>query len=77
MFANIDLRAAFQKFGAAMFVPVLLFPFSGLVVGLTIIFKDQTLVGGLANPDGVFYKLVFIIEEGAWTIFRNMPLFSV
>ena len=75
MFANIDLRAAFQKFGAAMFVPVLLFPFSGLVVGLTIIFKDQTLVGGLANPDGVFYKLVFIIEEGAWTIFRNMPLF--
>ena len=29
----------------------------------------------MANPDGTFYKLVFIIEEGAWTIFRNMPLF--
>ena len=75
MFANIDLRASFQKFGAAMFVPVLLFSFSGLVVGLTIIFKDQAIVGNLANPDGVFYKLIFIIEEGAWTIFRNMPLF--
>ena len=75
MFANIDLRASFQKFGAAMFVPVLLFSFSGLVVGLTIIFKDQSIVGNLANPDGIFYKLVFIIEEGAWTIFRNMPLF--
>ena len=62
MFANIDLRASFQKFGAAMFVPVLLFSFSGLVVGLTIIFKDQSIVGILANPDGTFYKLVFIIE---------------
>lgn len=75
MFANIDLRASFQKFGAAMFVPVLLFSFSGLVVGLTIIFKDQSIVGNLANPDGIFYKVIFIIEEGAWTIFRNMPLF--
>ncbi|CRF34109.1 PTS system maltose-specific EIICB component [Brachyspira suanatina] len=75
MFANIDLRASFQKFGAAMFVPVLLFSFSGLIAGLTIIFKDQYIVGNLADPEGIFYKFVFIIEEGAWTIFRNMPLF--
>ncbi|MDT9702220.1 PTS transporter subunit EIIC, partial [Streptomyces sp. P17] len=28
----------------------------------------------LANPDGLYYQILFIIEEGAWTLFRNMPL---
>lgn len=75
MFKDIDIKAGFQKFGAAMFVPVLLFSFSGLIVGFTIIFKDQNLVGKIADPNGFFYKLMVIIEEGGWTIFRNMPLF--
>ena len=72
---QINLREKFQRFGAAMFVPVLLFSFSGIVVGLTIIFKDKTFVGNLANPEGLFYRVVSTIEEGGWTIFRNMPLF--
>lgn len=75
MFKNIDIKTGFQKFGAAMFVPVLLFSFSGLIVGFTTIFKDQSLVGKIADPNGFFYKLMFIMEEGGWTIFRNMPLF--
>lgn len=75
MALQIDLKEKFQRFGAAMFVPVLLFSFSGLIVGLTIIFKDKSFVGNLANPEGVFYRIVTIIEEGGWTIFRNMPLF--
>ena len=75
MALELNLKEKFQRFGAAMFVPVLLFSFSGLIVGLTIIFKDRSFVGNLANPEGVFYRVVSIIEEGGWTIFRNMPLF--
>lgn len=75
MALELNLKEKFQRFGAAMFVPVLLFSFSGLIVGLTIIFKDRSFVGDLANPEGVFYRVVSIIEEGGWTIFRNMPIF--
>lgn len=75
MSLELNLKEKFQRFGAAMFVPVLLFSFSGLIVGLTIIFKDRSFVGDLANPEGIFYRVVSIIEEGGWTIFRNMPIF--
>ena len=64
MALELNLKEKFQRFGAAMFVPVLLFSFSGLIVGLTIIFKDRSFVGDLANPEGVFYRVVSIIEEG-------------
>ena len=72
---SINIKEGMQRFGAAMFVPVLLFSFSGLLVGLTIVFKDPNIVGSIANPDSFFYKILVILEEGAWTIFRNMPLF--
>ncbi|MGL6066460.1 MAG: alpha-glucoside-specific PTS transporter subunit IIBC [Cetobacterium sp.] len=64
----------FQRLGGALFAPVLLFPFAGLTVALTIILKNPDFVGSLADPNGFFYKLVFIIEEGGWTVFRQLPL---
>ncbi|MCY8507810.1 hypothetical protein, partial [Bacillus atrophaeus] len=33
-----------QRFGSAMFVPVLLFAFSGIIVGLSTLFKNETLM---------------------------------
>lgn len=30
-----------QKFGAAMLAPVLLFAFSGMIVGITVLFTNQ------------------------------------
>lgn len=72
---SVNIKETMQRFGAAMFVPVLLFSFSGLLVGLTIVFKDPNIVGSIANPDSFFYKFLVILEEGGWTIFRNMPLF--
>ncbi len=72
---SVNIKETMQRFGAAMFVPVLLFSFSGLLVGLTIVFKDPNIVGPIANPDSFFYKIIVILEEGGWTIFRNMPLF--
>lgn len=64
----------FQRLGGALFAPVLLFAFSGILVAITIILKNPDFVGNLANPDGTFYKIVYVIEEGGWTVFRQLPI---
>ncbi len=64
----------FQRLGGALFAPVLLFAFSGILVAITIILKNPDFVGSLANPDGTFYKIVYVIEEGGWTVFRQLPI---
>lgn len=64
-----------QRFGGAMFTPVLLFPFAGIVVGLAILLQNPMFVGeSLTDPNSLFAQIVHIIEEGGWTVFRNMPL---
>lgn len=65
---------ALQRFGGAMFTPVLLFPFAGIVAGISILFTNPSLMGSLANPDTIWFKLWMIVQEGAWTVFRNMPI---
>ena len=62
-----------QRFGGAMFTPVLLFPFAGLVVGIAIMLCNPLFVGEtLTAPDNLFAQIVHIMEEGAWGGFRNM-----
>lgn len=64
-----------QRFGGAMFTPVLLFPFAGIVVGIAIMLHNPLFVGeALTAPDNLFAQIVHIIEEGGWAVFRNMPL---
>ena len=64
-----------QRFGGAMFTPVLLFPFAGIVVGLAILLQNPMFVGeSLTDPNSLFAQIVHIIEEGGWTVFRTMPL---
>ena len=64
-----------QRFGGAMFTPVLLFPFAGIVVGIAIMLRNPLFVGeALTASDSLFAQIVHIIEEGGWTVFRNMPL---
>lgn len=64
-----------QRFGGAMFTPVLLFPFAGIVVGIAIMLRNPLFVGeALTVPDNLFAQIVHIIEEGGWAVFRNMPL---
>lgn len=64
-----------QRFGGAMFTPVLLFPFAGIVVGIAIMLRNPLFVGeALTAPDNLFAQIVHIIEEGGWVVFRNMPL---
>ncbi|RDY29369.1 alpha-glucoside-specific phosphotransferase enzyme IIB component [Romboutsia weinsteinii] len=66
-----------QRFGSAMFTPVLLFAFAGIMVGLTSLLKNQDIVGSIANPDGLWYQICYLIEQGAWTCFNQLPLLFV
>jgi PTS system arbutin-like IIC component len=63
-----------QKFGGAMFAPVLLFPFAGICVGLGILFTTQVIMGDLASPESLWFKIWNLVLEGGWTVFRQLPL---
>lgn len=66
-----------QRFGAAMFVPVLFFAFYGLTVGLSILFLNQDIVGSIASEGTLWYNFWYIIQQGAWTVFNQLPLLFV
>lgn len=64
----------FQRFGSAMFVPVLFFAFSGIVIGFSTLFNDPLIMGSFAEEGTAWSKIWFVVEEGAWTVFNQMPL---
>lgn len=66
-----------QRFGAAMFVPVLLFSFAGIVVALGSLFNNATIFGSLANPTTGWYKVWDTISAGGWTVFNQECLLFV
>ncbi|TFJ91409.1 alpha-glucoside-specific PTS transporter subunit IIBC [Lentibacillus salicampi] len=68
---------AIRRFGSAMIVPVLLFPFFGIIVGLAVLFKNEAIMGDLADPDGLWYQIWTLIENGGWTVFNHMELVFV
>lgn len=66
-----------QRFGAAMFTPVLLFSFAGLVLAFALTFTNPMIVGSIANEGTHWYFFWKIIENGAWTVFVQMELLFV
>lgn len=66
-----------QRFGGAMFTPVLLFAFGGIMAGLSTLFMNEQIMGSLASPDGMWYQIWNVINQGSWTVFNNMPLVFV
>jgi len=63
-----------QKFGGAMYTPVILFAFFGLTVALSIICKNEGLLGSLAAQGTIWYDFWYVVEQGAWTVFNQMPI---
>ena len=45
-----------QRFGGAMFTPTLLFAFAGIMVGFSIVFQNQSIMGSLATPENIWYQ---------------------
>lgn len=66
-----------QRFGGAMFTPVLLFAFAGIMIGIGTLFTTEAIMGGLANPDSLWYQCWNVILQGGWTVFNQLPLLFV
>lgn len=66
-----------QRFGGAMFTPVLLFAFGGIMAGISTVCMNEAILGDLARPDGMWYMVWNVINQGSWTVFNNMPLIFV
>lgn len=67
----------FQKFGGAMFTPVLLFTFSGIMVALSVVFTNPTIVGSIASEGTLWTNVWMILQNGAWTVFNQMEVLFV
>ncbi|QNH48254.1 alpha-glucoside-specific PTS transporter subunit IIBC [Bacillus sp. JNUCC-24] len=65
---------AIKRFGSAMVVPVLLFAFFGIVVGLATLCKNPAIMGEMAGEGTMWYKVWSLIESGGWAIFNHMEL---
>lgn len=63
-----------QKFGGAMFTPVMLFAFAGVVIGFGTLFTTEVIFGPLAAPDTMWYGVWNVILQGGWTVFNQLPL---
>ena len=66
-----------QRFGGAMFTPVLLFSFAGIMVSVAIICKNPLLVGSIATEGTTWHSVWSVVESGAWTVFNHMELLFV
>lgn len=63
-----------QRFGGAMFTPTLLFAFAGIMVGFSIVFQNEAIMGGLAAPTSLWYQFWGVVSSGAWMVFMQLPL---
>lgn len=66
-----------QKFGGAMFTPVLLFAFAGIVIGIGTLFTTEAIMGSLAAPTSLWYQCWNVVLQGGWTVFNQLPLLFV
>jgi len=66
-----------QKFGGAMFTPVLLFSFAGIMVGIGTLCTTEAVLGSLAAPDSMWYQVWNVVLQGAWCVFNQLPLLFV
>ncbi len=66
-----------QKFGGAMFTPVLLFAFAGIMVGIGTLFTTPAVMGELAASDSMWYLVWNVVLQGAWCVFNQLPLLFV
>jgi len=73
-FNKDKIMQGMQKFGGAMYAPVILFAFFGLTVALSIVCKNEGLFGSLAAQGTVWYDFWYVVEQGAWTVFSQMPI---
>ncbi|MFC0179494.1 alpha-glucoside-specific PTS transporter subunit IIBC [Thorsellia kenyensis] len=67
------MKDIIQRFGAAMFVPVLLFPAAGILLGLSVVLLN-TSIFPFATPESTWFKVASILLKASLAIFANMSL---
>ena len=63
-----------QKFGGAMFTPVLLFAFAGVIVGIGTLCTTEVIMGPIAAEGTAWHNVWSVILAGGWTVFNQLPL---
>lgn len=71
------MKEKIQRFGGAMFTPVLLFSFSGIVLAISIVMSNEMILGKIASEGTHWFNFWKIVESGAWTVFNQMELLFV
>jgi len=66
-----------QRFGGAMFVPVTLFAFNGIILAIAIAMQNELIIGEIAQTGTMWQESWAIIESGGWTVFDHMELLFV
>ncbi|WP_053363068.1 alpha-glucoside-specific PTS transporter subunit IIBC [Bacillus sp. FJAT-27251] len=66
-----------QRFGGAMFIPVMIMPAMGLLLGLSNTLLNQQMVGNIAAEGTVWYIFWRMILDGSYVVFQNIPLLFV
>lgn len=56
-----NFGGAIRRFGGAMIVPVLLFPFFGIIIGIATLFKNEAIMGKLADSHSLWYQIWSLI----------------
>ena len=63
-----------QKFGGAMFTPVMLFAVSALLIGFGTLFTTEVIMGPMAAEGTIWFGFWDMILSGAWVVFNQLPL---
>lgn len=63
-----------QRFGGAMFTPVLLFAFAGVIIGFGTLFTTEVVMGPIAAEGTVWTRCWNVLLDGGWTVFNQLPL---
>lgn len=63
-----------QRFGGAMFTPVIMFGVFGIFVGISILCNNPMILGSIAEEGTMWHNFWYIVEQGSWTVFNQMAL---
>lgn len=63
-----------QRFGGAMYTPVLLLTFAGIMVGISTVFQTQVVMGDIAAPGTNWQLFWATIKQGTNALMQQLPL---
>lgn len=68
------MKEKIQRFGGAMFTPVMLFAVSALLIGFGTLFTTEVIMGPMASEGTIWFGFWDMVLSGAWVVFNQLPL---